>query len=59
MGLELQYHAWILTWCLCPQWQVDSIQRDVGRMLCWDVPGHYHYTHGDAQDPVAGCRQAR
>lgn len=54
--------SWIITrpcFSVHLQWQVDGVQGDVGRMLCRNVPGHCHHTHGDAQDPDAGCWQAR
>lgn len=41
----------------CHMKQADSLQGDVGRLLCRNVPSHHHHTHGDAQDPAAGCWQ--
>lgn len=55
----LRCHAQFFTPPMCLQWEVDGGQGDAGRLLCRNVPGHCHHTHGDAQDPAAGCWQAR
>ena len=41
-----------------PPQEVASVGGDAGRMWGWDLPGGCHHPDGDAEDPVAGCREA-
>lgn len=38
------------------QEEADTAERDAGRLWRRYLPGDCHHSHGDAQNPAAGCR---
>lgn len=38
------------------QEKADTSEGDAGRLWCGYLPGDCHHSHGDAQNPAAGCR---
>lgn len=45
--------------CFLPLQVFAPVGGGAGRVWSWYLPGGGHHAHGDAEDPAAGCREAR